>query len=80
MNISVPGGGGDVGSVLARSPLEARAGLEIAGRDNLIHPGSEIRSETLEIVGVRRGHGGIPSSRDFEGGVPASNRSRYRCH
>lgn len=67
MKILITGGCGFVGSVLARSLLEARAGLEIVGMDNLIRPGSEIHRRTLNALGVRLVHGDIRSASDFEG-------------
>lgn len=71
MRILVSGICGFVGSTLARALLEERSGLEIAGFDNFIRPGSETNVAALKRLGVRLVHADIRVASDFETLPPA---------
>ncbi len=57
---------GFVGSTLAKSWLDAEAGLEICGIDNFIRQGSENNRVELQKLGIKLFHGDIRTASDFE--------------
>jgi CDP-paratose 2-epimerase len=66
MKLLITGICGFVGSSLAESLLERRAGISILGVDNLMRPGSELNRARLRKLGVTFMHGDIRSASDFE--------------
>jgi CDP-paratose 2-epimerase len=66
MKILITGICGFVGSVLAKSWLEAAPGVEIYGLDNFIRPGSENNRNVLRQMGIKLFHGDIRLASDFE--------------
>ena len=66
MKVLITGVCGFVGSSLAESLLERRAGISIWGIDNLMRPGSEGNLHKLRRLGVRFVHGDIRVPSDFE--------------
>jgi CDP-paratose 2-epimerase len=70
MKLLITGACGFVGSALAHHLLERMEGLEIAGMDNLIRPGSETNRSRLERMGVTFIHADLRSASDMSG-LPA---------
>ncbi len=66
MKVLITGVCGFVGSSLAESLLERRAGISIWGIDNLLRPGSESNRNKLRKLGVHFVHGDIRVASDFE--------------
>lgn len=71
MRILISGICGFVGSMLARGLRESEPGLEIAGFDNFIRPGSEINRLALRRLGMEVRHGDVRSAADMEALQPA---------
>ena len=72
MRILITGVCGFAGSVLAESLLARREGLQIAGIDNLMRPGSELNRMRLRSLGVELAHGDLRCSSDCEA-LPAAD-------
>lgn len=72
MRLLITGVCGFAGSTLAESLLERRAGLEIAGIDNLQRPGSEMNRGRLAHLGIRVVHGDIRAASDVDA-LPAAD-------
>lgn len=72
MRLLITGICGFVGSAVAESLLERQAGLEIAGIDNLMRPGSEQNRLRLGRRGISVLHGDLRAASDFEG-LPATD-------
>src|ERR1700685_47831 len=67
MKLLITGICGFVGSSLAESLLERRAGISILGVDNLMRPGSELNVPRLRRkLGITFMHGDIRLASDFE--------------
>jgi CDP-paratose 2-epimerase len=66
MKVFITGICGFVGSSLAESLMERRAGISILGIDNLMRPGSELNRARLRKLGVTLLHGDIRVASDFE--------------
>src|SRR5579862_8194897 len=66
MKLLITGICGFVGSSLAESLLERRAGISILGIDNLMRPGSELNRAKLRKLGVTLLHGDIRFPSDLE--------------
>ena len=65
MKILITGICGFVGSTLTRALLESAPGLQIAGVDNFIRPGSEWNRRALAALGVKIIHADVRSATDF---------------
>lgn len=66
MKILITGVCGFVGSTLAKSLLESRADVQIAGLDNFIRPGADSNRAELKRLGVKLFHGDIRNASDLE--------------
>jgi CDP-paratose 2-epimerase len=66
MKLLITGICGFVGSSLAESLVERRAGISILGVDNLMRPGSELNVPKLRKLGVTFMHGDVRLASDFE--------------
>ncbi|HEY5043522.1 MAG TPA: NAD-dependent epimerase/dehydratase family protein [Verrucomicrobiae bacterium] len=66
MRILITGICGFVGSTLTRALLESTPGLQMAGVDNFIRPGSELNRRELAALGVKIIHADVRSATDFE--------------
>ena len=65
MKIVLTGACGFAGSTMAAGLLEASAGLEIVGVDNLSRPGSELNRLAVQKLGVRLHHLDVRSASDM---------------
>ena len=65
MKILITGICGFVGSTLTRALLESAPGLQIAGVDNFIRPGSEWNRRALAALGAKIIHADVRSATDF---------------
>ena len=72
MKLLITGICGFAGSTIAEALLERRAGLEIAGIDNLLRPGSETNRRRLGALGIRVIHGDLRAASDCEA-LPAAD-------
>jgi CDP-paratose 2-epimerase len=70
MKILITGVCGFVGSALAERLLERLEGINVAGIDNLMRPGSETNRARLARAGVQYTHGDLRSASDVAG-LPA---------
>src|SRR5215207_3925096 len=66
MKILITGICGFAGSAIARHLLEAEAGLEIVGLDNLMRSGAELNRPALRRLGVKVLHGDLRIADDVE--------------
>ena len=66
MRVLITGVSGFVGSTIARGLRDHVSGIEIAGLDNFIRPGSETNRLTLAQAGVRVFHADVRQASDFE--------------
>lgn len=66
MKLFITGICGFVGSRLAARLLEGMPGLDIAGIDNLLRPGSEMNRSALTRLGIRFFHGDVRMPSDLE--------------
>jgi len=71
MKILISGICGFVGTTLAKALASARPGIELAGIDNFIRPGSETNRATLKALGAKLVHGDIRAASDLETLPPA---------
>jgi len=66
MKVLITGICGFVGSSLAKTWIDADAGVAICGLDNFIRPGSEDNRIPLQTLGIKLFHGDIRMASDFE--------------
>lgn len=66
MRLLITGICGFAGSAVAEALLARRPGIEIAGIDNLMRPGSETNRRRLRELGITVVHGDIRAASDFE--------------
>ena len=71
MKILISGICGFVGTALAKALVSAYPGIELAGIDNFIRPGSETNRAALKSLGVKLAHGDIRAASDLETLPPA---------
>ena len=72
VRILITGVCGFAGSVLAESFFARREGIQIAGIDNLMRPGSELNRMRLRKLGVELAHGDLRCAGDCEA-LPAAD-------
>jgi CDP-paratose 2-epimerase len=66
MRVLITGVAGFVGATIAHGLREHVSGVELAGIDNFIRPGSETNRLTLSRAGIRVIHGDVRQASDFE--------------